>query len=193
MAHIVLFHHALGLTPGVRALGDRLAQPGHQVTVPDLYDGRVFETLDAGVGHAQEIGFHHVIERGRAAVVDLPGEVVFVGISLGVLPAQALAQTRPGALGALLLESFVPLGEFGDWPAELPAQVHGAESDPIFAGEGDLDFARALVAEQPSTELFLYPGDQHLFTDPGLASYDDAATDLVVERMLGFLAALGAG
>src|SRR4051794_4488312 len=150
MAHIVLFHHALGLTPGVLAFGDRLAAGGHTLTVPDLYDGHVFETLDDGVAHAQDIGFHSVIVRGREAVADLPDDVVYAGISLGVLGAQALAQSRPGARGALLYESFVPVAEFGGWPPGLVAQVHGMDQDPVFSGEGDLDLARAAAAENPS-------------------------------------------
>jgi hypothetical protein len=42
-----------------------------------------------------------VIERGTRAVEDLPAGLVYAGFSLGVLPAQKLAQTRPGARGAL--------------------------------------------------------------------------------------------
>lgn len=188
MAHIVLFHHALGLTPGVLAFGGRLEAGGHTLSIPDLYDGRVFDTLDDGVAHAQDIGFHTVIVRAREAIADLPEEIVYAGISLGVLGAQALAQSKPGARGALLLESFVSPSEFGPWPDGLRAQVHGMDADPVFAGEGDIELARAAAAEHATIELFTYPGDHHLFTDEGLPGYDAAATDLVVERALEFLA-----
>jgi hypothetical protein len=59
--------------------------------------------------------------------------------------------------------------------------------DPFFAGEGDIDAARALVAQAASStsaELFTYAGDHHLFTDDSLESHDPTATALVIERVL---------
>jgi dienelactone hydrolase len=117
--------------------------------------------------------------------------VVYAGFSLGVIPAQQLAQTRPGARGALLFYSCVPVSEFGGtWPDEVPVQVHAMDADPFFTEEGDIDAARALVEQAKDGELFLYPGDQHLFADSSLAAYDAAATALLTERVLAFLAAL---
>jgi dienelactone hydrolase len=190
MAEVVLFHHALGLTPGVLAFADQLRHAGHTVHTPDLYDGRTFGTLDEGVAGAAAIGFEEVLERGVRSVEGRPADLVYAGISLGVMPAQKLAQTRPGARGALLLEACLPVSEFGGaWPDGVPVQVHGMDADPFFVGEGDVDAARALVAQASSGELFLYPGDRHLFTDSSLASYDPAAAALLTERVLAFLAA----
>lgn len=188
MAEVVLFHHALGLTPGVVDFADRLRGAGHRVHAPDLYDGRTFKTLEDGVGHAEQIGFGEVIDRGLRAVEGLPGELVYAGFSLGVLPAQKLAQTRPGTRGALLFYSCVPLSEFGSaWPTGVPVQVHGMDADPIFVGEGDIDAARALVESTDQAELFLYPGDQHYFADSTLPSYDADAAALLLQRTLAFL------
>ncbi len=190
MAEVLLFHHAQGLTPGVVAFADELRRAGHTVHTPDLYDGRTFDTLEAGMAHAEEIGFGEVIERGTRAADGLPAELVYAGFSLGVLPAQKLAQTRSGARGALLFYSCVPVAEFGRaWPAEVPAQVHGMDADPIFVGEGDIDAARALVEQAKDAELFLYPGDQHYFADSSLPSYDPDAAALLTRRVLDFLAA----
>jgi len=189
VAEVVLFHHALGLTPGTTGFADELRAAGHTVHTPDLFDGRTFATIDEGVGHAREIGFDEVMARGARAVESLPAELVFAGFSLGVLPAQQLAQTRPGARGALLFYSCVPTSEFGSWPAGVPVQVHGMDADPIFVGEGDVEAARALVEEADDAELFLYPGDQHYFADATLPSYDPVATALLVRRVLDFLAA----
>jgi dienelactone hydrolase len=188
MAEIVLYHHALGLTSGVVALAEELRAAGHTVHTPDLYESRTFGTVDEGVAHAQAIGFGEVIERGVRAVEALPAGLVYAGISLGVLPAQKLAQSRPGARGALLLEACVPATEFGAvWPDDVPVQVHGMDADPSFAGEGDLDAARELVGQARDAKLFLYPGDQHLFTDSSLPSYDPAAAALLMRRVLAFL------
>ncbi len=182
MTEVVLFHHALGLTDGVIAFADELRRAGHTVHTPDLMEGRTFAELPEGMAHVEEIGFATVIERGVTAVEALPAAIVYVGMSLGVLPAQALAQRRAGAQGALLMYSCVPAEEFGGWPEGVPVQVHGMDADPIFVGEGDLDAARALGAE-----LFLYPGDAHYFADPTLPSYDPQAAALLLERALAFL------
>ena len=109
MAEVLLFHHAQGLTSGVLAFADELRGAGHTVHTPDLYDGHTFESLDEGLGYAKEIGFGEVFERGVKAAESLPAELVYAGFSLGVMPAQALAQTRAGARGALLFYSAVPV------------------------------------------------------------------------------------
>ena len=191
MADVVLFHHAHGLTPGVESFAERLRAAGHTVTVPDLFEGATFETVEEGVEHARQIGFGTVLARGQAAVQDLPATAVYAGFSLGVMPAQLLAQTRPGAVGCLLLHGCLPPSEFGDgWPDGVAAQIHGMADDPYFAGE-DLEAARALVGQAEQAELFLYPGDQHLFTDSSLACYVPGAAALAEQRVLKFLAALG--
>ena len=191
MAEVVLFHHALGLTAGVTAFADELRRAGHTVHTPDLFEGRTFTTIEDGMRHAEEIGFPDaVLERGTRAAEELGAGLVYAGFSLGVLPAQKMAQTRPGARGALLFYACVPVSEFSPaWPAGVPVQVHGMDADPIFAGEGDLDAARELVAQADAGELFLYPGDQHYFADSTLPSYDPEAAALLRQRVLAFLGA----
>lgn len=189
MAGVLLLHHAQGLTEGIRAFADQLRRAGHTVHTPDLYDGKTFPTLDEGLAYARQVGFGEVQERGVRSTSALPAELVYIGFSLGVMPAQRLAQTRAGARGAVLLEACVPPSEFGtSWPAGVPVQVHGMNADPYFVGEGDIDAARALVKEADDGELFVYPGDRHLFTDRSLPTYDPDAATLVTKRVLNFLA-----
>ena len=188
MAEVVLFHHAQGLTPGVAAFADELRRAGHTVHAPDLYDGRTFATLEEGLAYAEEVGFDEVTERGIQAAEALPTELVYAGFSLGLGPAQRLAQTRPGARGALLFHACLPVSEFGpSWPAGVPVQIHAMESDPEFDNGWDLPAAQALVEEAEDGELFLYPGDQHLFADSSLPSYDADAAALLGQRVLDFL------
>ena len=189
MAEVVCFHHAHGRTAGLLAFADELRNAGHAVHTPDLYGGRTFERLDDGVAHAEEIGLDEVIERGVRACKPLSPDVVYAGFSLGVLPAQRLAQTRPGARGALLFHSCVPTEVFGgSWPPDVPVQVHAMDADPHFTAEGDLDAAQELVGSAADADLFLYPGEEHLFADASLPSYDAAAAELLTDRVLGFLA-----
>ncbi|MDG4824069.1 dienelactone hydrolase family protein [Asanoa sp. WMMD1127] len=190
MAEVVLYHHSQGLTPGVLAFAAELRAAGHTVHTPDLYEGNTFDTIDDGMAYARKVGFDALLSAGAAAASALPEAVVYGGFSLGGMPAQLLAQTRPGARGALLYHTSVPPAEFGgEWPAAVPVRIHAMENDPYFAEEGgDIDAARAIVAAADDGELYLYPGDQHLFTDSSLAAYDADATALVVRRTLEFLA-----
>jgi len=190
MAEILLFHHAQGLTPGVRAFADELRAGGHIVHTPDLFDGRRFQSIDEGLAYIGKIGFDEMRERGVRLAEELPSELVYAGFSFGVLPAQKLAQTRAGARGALLFYSCLPIsGEwaFGPWPDGVPVQIHGMDKDPVFVGEGDIDAAREIVEKVRDAALFLYPGDQHYFADSSLPSYDAAAAALLTRRVLEFL------
>jgi dienelactone hydrolase len=188
MAEVLLFHHAQGQTEGFEAFADELRRGGHTVHTPDLFDGRTFASIEEGMAYASQIGFpEEIIERGVQTASRLPNELVYAGFSLGVLPAQKLAQTRDGARGALLFYSCVPTSFFGVWPAGVPVQVHGMDADPIFVGEGDIDAAREIVEKVEDAELFLYPGDQHYFADSSLPSYDAAASALLTRRVLEFL------
>src|SRR6266508_6889494 len=186
MAEILLFHHAQGQTPGFLAFADELRVAGHVVHAPDLYDGKTFTDLDEGVGYAKEVGFATIGERGRLAADALPNELVYAGFSLGVMPAQELAQTRPGAKGALLFSAAFPASEFGgSWPPGVPLQIHMMEADE-WAME-DLPAARELVETTDGAELFLYAGDRHLFADSSLPDYDESAATLLEQRVLAFL------
>jgi dienelactone hydrolase len=192
MADVVLFHHLRGVTDGVREFAEQLRAGGHTVHTPDLFDGERPATLDEGFALTKRIGGEVLRERADRAVADLPDGLVYGGFSWGAATAQRLAQTRPGARGALLYESCLPVtGEWavGPWPAGVPVQIHGMDADPFFALEGDVDAARELVGIVGSdlAELFVYPGDQHLFTDSTLPSYDVGAAALVVRRSREFL------
>ena len=192
MAEVVLFHHAQGLTPGVKAFAGTLTAAGHVVHLPDLYDGNTFDELDDGMNYVRKLGFDTVLERGRAAADGLPDDLVYAGFSLGGMPAQLLAQTRPGARGALLLHTAIPVSEFGEsWPEGVPVQIHAMDGDPEFVDSGDIDAARAIVEEADDAELFLYPGDKHLFADSSLSSYDEPAATLLTERVLAFIDRIG--
>ena len=191
MADVILFHHAQGQTPGFLAFADALRSAGHTVHTPDLYDGKSFATLDEGMANARSIGFQRLLDEGVAAADGLPDDLVYAGFSLGVMPAQKLAQTRPGARGAVLLDSAIPLGEFApEWPSGVPVQVHGGEADEFFMEEGDVEAAREIVAAAQDGELFTYAGCGHLFADASTTAHDPEVAALVRERVLAFLAGL---
>src|SRR5438094_655679 len=186
MAEVLLFHHAQGQTAGFLAFADELRADGHTVHTPDLYDGNTFAALDDGVGYAKQVGFDTILERGRLAGEGLPSELVYGGFSLGAMPAQMLAQTRPGSKGALLFSAAFPASEFGEsWPRGVPLQIHMMADDEWV--DEDLPAARELVETVDGAELFVYPGDRHLFADNSLPDYDEGAATLLKKRVLAFL------
>ena len=196
MAEVLLLHHVQGLTDGVHAFADALREGGHTVHTPDLFDGERPGTVEDGVAFVQSISEDTWQERAERTVAGLPAQLVYAGFSWGAATAQTFAQTRPGARGALLYEACLPItGEWavGPWPDGVPVQIHGMDRDPFFALEGDLDAARELVesAGPGLAELFVYPGDQHLFTDSSLPSHDAAATALVQQRSRELLDRIG--
>ena len=187
MADVLLYHHIQGLTDGVTAFADELREDGHTVHTPDLFEGRTFASIEEGFGFARDQGFDAIRERGFAAAEALGPELVYAGFSFGVTIAQRLAQTRPGARGALFLHSCLPVSEFGEaWPEGVPVQIHGKEGDEFF--DEDLPAARELAESTSDAELFVYPGDQHLFADSSLEAYDPEAAALLMKRVRAFLA-----
>jgi dienelactone hydrolase len=182
---VLLFHHAQGQTPGFLAFADWLRAAGHTVHAPDLYDGKTFKTVEDGVANAQRVGFAEIVRRGVAAAEPLPKDIVYAGFSLGVLPAQELAQTRPGGRGALFYHGCIPGNHFGPWPAGMPVEIHMMEQDKWL--EEDLDAAIAMDRDVPTAKLWLYPGSGHLFADTSSTDYDAAAAALLKERTLAFL------
>ncbi len=187
MTDIVIFHSALGLRPGVQGFADHLRAAGHTVHVPDLYDGHVFDDLDAGIAYRDTLGIPEIGQRAQNAVADLPTDLVYSGFSLGAAPAQLLAQTRPGARGAVLMHGALPSAAFAvPWPVVVPLEIHTMRDDAWV----DLPIAAALADESTDGQLHLYPGSGHLFDDPDLLDYDPAASVLMRKRILSFLTRL---
>ena len=188
MATVLLFHHALGLTQGLHDFADTLSASGHVVHCPDLYDGRTFTNINDGVAHAESVGFENIMAAGVEFAESLPGGLVYAGFSLGVLPAQKLAQTRPGGRGALLYHDVIPADFLeSSWPTALPVQIHVTESDPW----ADHSAVQALARDAEDAELFIYPGNAHLFADPSSSEYNADAAAQLLARTLAFLDRVG--
>lgn len=190
MAELLLFHHVQGLTDGVLALAGDLQVSGHTVHTPDLFEGRTFRSISKGLEHVSEVGHDVLTQRGLDAAAELVGDrgVVYAGISFGVGIAQRLAQTTPGAQGALLIEGCFPGSEFGGWPDGLPGQIHGMIRDEFFME--DLPAAEQLADGSGHVQLHLYDGSEHLFSDPSLESYQPRAYAQMLGRCLAFLGSL---
>ncbi|MGO1167390.1 MAG: dienelactone hydrolase family protein [Janibacter sp.] len=186
MASILLLHSALGLRPGVHDVADRLRAHGHEVRVPDFYEGHVFDVEAEGIAHrdAHPEYFEHV----RGVADDMPADTVLAGFSLGSFFAQRLAAKRPTSRGAILISSVT--APRPPWSG-VPVQVHRYATDP-WIRPADVDaLGEAVRASGAPFEDHVTPGEGHLFTDPDLPGYDEAATAASVERIAAFLAGDG--
>jgi dienelactone hydrolase len=186
---VVLIHSVLGLRPGVLRSAARLREAGHIVHTPDLYGGEVFHDMSTALRRSEEIGMRNFIARSEEAVSRLPEELVYMGFSLGGDCAQFLAGSRPGAEGAVLFHSALPVHELGlkAWPPTVPVQVHFAEADP-WREQQFIDRLGADVRHAGAVfQQYDYAGSGHLFTDSDLPDYDAGATEILWGRVVDFL------
>ncbi len=188
---VVLFHSALGLTPSVRAFADNLRKAGHVVHTPDLFNGEVFEDLDEGIRKRDALGIGELIGRAQAAVADLPAAIVLAGSSMGTGAAEFLAATRPGARAAILMHGAFDPAAFGidSWPT-VPVEVHYSALDPRIEVDQIDAFAEAVRSVGVAVQVHVYERGGHLFEDPACIGYDGRSAQLMLERVLGFLAGL---
>lgn len=188
MARVLLFHHVAGLTDGVRAFAADLEAGGHEVHLPDLFEGSTFGSVEEGFAHLRGLDPAEVGRRVDAIVSRLPHDLVYAGFSWGVPRAQLLAQTRPGARGA------------GGGAVRVVHPGHGrGRVRPLAerrAGPGPRSRRGRVLPRGPpcsrgagpeDAELFVYPTDGHLFCDRSLPAYDEESARLLTRRTLAFL------
>lgn len=184
MAEVVVFHHVQGLTEGVAAIADVFREHGHRVSTPDLFGGRTFSRLEDGVEFVGGLGREVVVNRALEAAAQLGDGAVYCGFSLGTRPAQMLAQSAPGARGALLFHGFYPSDMFAEkWPDGVDLQVHYTVDDEWC----DNAVASQLATDVQHAEIHSYEGSRHLFTDSSVADYDAEHADQAIQHALAFL------
>jgi dienelactone hydrolase len=189
VAQILLLHSAFGLRPAVHAAADRLRAAGHQVTVPDLFEGKVFDTVDEATAYTEEIGSDELLRRAVHAAAPLltqPGtRLVYAGFSLGGALAQNLALADENAAGLLLLHGTSDLRE--DAHTEIPVQLHMAEPDPFEPEDWLNAWYLRMCRAGADVEVHRYHGAGHVFTDPELPDYDEEAAERAWAAALAFL------
>ncbi|GLZ14852.1 dienelactone hydrolase [Actinomadura sp. NBRC 104425] len=177
MARILLLHSMYGLRPAVHQAADRLRAAGHEVHIPDLYDGRVVDTPEEGIEIKEEIGRDELLKRAVAAAAPLSQEgLVYAGFSLGAALAQNLALADEKARGLLLMHGTSDMAD--DASTDIPVQLHVADPDTYEPVDWLNAWYLRMRRAGADVEVFRYPGAGHLFTDPDLPDYDrDAAEE----------------
>jgi dienelactone hydrolase len=183
---IVLFHSAYGLRPAVHSAADRLRAAGHEVHVPDLYEGRTAQTMEEGLRIREEIGRDELLRRAVAAAAPYSASgVAYAGFSLGGSIAQNLALGDDRARGLLLLHGTSDLPD--DAATDLPVQLHVADPDPFEPDDWLNAWYLRMRKAGADVEIHRYRGAGHVFTDPGLPDYDEEAAGRTWSIALDFL------
>jgi dienelactone hydrolase len=73
------------------------------------------------------------------------------------------------------------------WPG-VPVQVHFGRRDAIRMEQPIVNLKQKVEASGAAFDLYDYDVATHLFADSGFASYDAGATELMLSRVLAFLA-----
>lgn len=189
---IVMFHSAYGLRPAVRAAAERLRAAGHEVYVPDLYDGRTTDTVEEGMKIKDAIGREELLQRAVAAAAPHSDQgLVYAGFSLGGSIAQTLALGDEKARGLLLLHGTSDIADDAVTD-QLPVQLHVAEPDPFESEDWLNAWYLRMAKTGADVEVYRYRGAGHIYTDPELHDYDAEAAEQTWAVALSFLADLDA-
>ncbi|WP_435854011.1 dienelactone hydrolase family protein [Streptomyces sparsogenes] len=184
---ILLLHSMYGLRPAVHAAADRLRAAGHEVHVPDLYEGRTADSAEDGMALKEEIGREELLRRAVVAAAPLSDRgIVYAGFSLGGSIAQNLALGDEKARGLLLLHGTSDIADDAATDG-LPVQLHIADPDPFEPHDWLNAWYLRMGRAGADVEVYRYPGAGHLFTDPDLPDYDEEAAEATWKVALGFL------
>ncbi|ARF54879.1 dienelactone hydrolase family protein [Streptomyces gilvosporeus] len=187
---IVLFSSVCGVRPAVHAAADRLRAAGHEVIVPDLFDGRTADSVADGMALKEEFDKDDLLKRAVTAVAPYSDRgLVYAGFSFGAAIAQNLALADDKTRGLLLLHGTSDIAE-GAAADDLPVQLHVADPDPYEPHDWLTAWYLQMRRAGADVEIFRYAGAGHLYTDPGLPDYDEEAAESTWRVVLGFLEGL---
>lgn len=191
---VLLLHPWWGLTPAVVGWAEALAASGRRVLVPDLYDGRVVDTVAESVPQAEALAdaLEHAAVLARLApladeLAATGASWAAMGFSLGAFLASSLGTggTATPTQAVLVYGGHPPVPG-----AAVPrlVEVHAADADPWFS-EGELaEVTAGYRAAGADVVVHRYPGCGHWFAEEGSPGYDAAGAGLARERVLARLA-----
>ena len=188
---IAVFHSVLGVRPGILDAADRLRAAGHDVLIVDQYDGRVFDGVPEAHEFVESVGsYPALMQRAVEGVSELADGFACIGFSNGGGMSEYVASLR-AVSRVVMCSGALPLDFINvpTWPAGVAAQIHYMLNDPLRQPGSADSVAASVRAAGAAADVFEYPGDGHLFTDPSLPDeYDADATQLFWQRVLDFVA-----
>jgi carboxymethylenebutenolidase len=192
---VLVLHAWWGLNDTIKAFCTRLAQSGFVAFAPDLYHGKVADTiagaealgkaLDANYLQAKaEIAEATMFLNQRAEQADRG--LAVIGFSLGAYYALDLAAADPEHIRSVVL--FYGTGP-GDFNSSKAAYLgHFAENDQFEPQSNIEELEESLRRAGRPVTFYRYSGTGHWFFEPDRSqAYNQAAASLAWDRTLAFL------
>ncbi len=192
---VLVLHAWWGLNDTMKAICSRLAESGFVAFAPDLYHGKVADTIpDAEtLGKALDAN-HHQAKAEIAEATNFLNERVgpaerglaVIGFSLGAYYALDLSVTDPEHIRSVVIFYGTGPTDFGGSKAAYLG--HFAENDEFEPPSNVDELEEALRRAGRPVTFYRYSGTGHWFFEPDrIDAYNPVAASLAWERTLAFL------
>ncbi|MCK6538864.1 MAG: dienelactone hydrolase family protein [Anaerolineales bacterium] len=192
---VLVLHAWWGLNDTIKNFCGKLAESGFVAFAPDLYHGRVADTIPAAEALGSALDANHLQAKTEIAeAVRFLSEhaeqtnrgLAVIGFSLGAYYALDLAAADPERIHSVVL--FYGTGP-ADYAKSRAAYLgHFAENDPYEPQSNVDELEESLKRAGRPVTFHRYPGAGHWFFEPDRAdAYNHAAAVLAWERTLAFL------
>ncbi|MBZ0304300.1 MAG: dienelactone hydrolase family protein [Anaerolineae bacterium] len=192
---VLVLHAWWGLNDTMKAFCARLAESGFIAFAPDLYHGKVADTIADAETLGQALDENHL--QAKAEIADAArflseragptdGSLAVIGFSLGAYYALDLAAADPEHIRSVVL--FYGTGG-GDYrPSRAAYLGHFAEDDPYEPRSNIDDLEETLRRAGRPVTFYHYHGAGHWFFESDRAqAYNPSAASLAWDRTLAFL------
>lgn len=190
---VLVLHPWWGLNDTIKTFCDRLANEGFITFAPDLYHGKVADTIEGAKALSSELNADHAGADIATAVEFLQAQtgepnqgIAVVGFSMGAYFAFELSVNAPDQIQSVVV--FYGAGPTDFSGSQASYLGHFAETDPYEPQEYvDATAEGIRQAGRPLT-FYYYEGTGHWFFESDrVDAYNEAAATLAWERTLAFL------
>lgn len=192
---VLVLHAWWGLNDTIRAVCTRLAEAGFVAFAPDLYHGKVADTIADAETLGKALDSNHLQAKAEIAdairfLSERAGHadrgLAVVGFSLGAYYALDLAAADPEHIRSVVIFYGTGGDDFSNSRATYLG--HFAENDPYEPRSNVDDLEEALRRAGRPVTFYHYPDTGHWFFEPDRTeAYNQSAATLAWERTLAFL------
>lgn len=189
-AGVLVLHAWWGLKPFFKQVCDQLAEQGFTALAPDLFGGKIAETIDEAKELAQNSDMQAVGDAMLAAKNHLlrltQNQIGALGFSFGAAWTLVAAAHDPDAVAAtVLFYGAYPDMDFSNVKSKVLG--HFCEVDEWEPLEGVREMEANMKSAGVDVTLHFYPTVGHWFFESDRPEYDPAAAQLAWERTIEFL------
>lgn len=192
---VLVLHAWWGLNDTIKAFCTRLAEAGFVAFAPDLYHGKVADTIADAEILGRALDANHLQAKAEIAEAttflnqrtDVANRgLAVIGFSLGAYYALSLAADEPERIRSVVLFYGTGGDDFSNTKATYLG--HFAENDE-YEPQANVDHLEGALKQAGCPVTFYrYPGTGHWFFEPDRTdAYNPAAASLAWERTLAFL------